>query len=638
MKQMLSQRVLSIAVIALLLCAGLLVVPAHAADPLDTAECAIGLLSQGEAEAARTALMNGGSGDDASPMLLAAQATVDLYAGKLPIAETTYRKALAGDMYQLTALWGLSLCLLNRGCVFEASTVLERAAAVAPNDARVKVLQAYTMLLLDRPREAALAGKLALDGGEQSPFLLAVLAEIHRRMGYAQKALEFGNLAAKHFENIDFLSRDLKISLPLSMIITDTPQALTKPGKTAPALDPGEQRTDLEIELPRADDDPVALKTLEITTPKPDASLHGVQRVQAVYRGTTQVKFVTFLVDRTLRGLTTELPYSFTWDTNTVAAGEHQLTIRAYDYRGSLLETESITVVTAPGQPLSTPEVPARVASLQKRIMTLTMPQPAPSSLFSHLGYWYQDVGELPPALDAFEKAAAIDPSAEGILDVLGILYAKLGMHSLSPSGEVSCAPARPGQLRIALTFDDGPNPLYTPSILTELKRYNARATFFLVGKMVQLYPDLTTQIMGEGHELANHSYTHPNMTKLTKNEIVAEVLRTRTMLKDVTGQQTYLFRPPGGNIDAAVIKQLRQLDYNIIYWDINAGEFRKMTPEEQAAQISSRARDGSILMLHNGPVDGTLTILPTLLAQLNRRGFSFVTVTELMSGNGQAK
>ncbi|HEY3416079.1 MAG TPA: polysaccharide deacetylase family protein, partial [Armatimonadota bacterium] len=198
----------------------------------------------------------------------------------------------------------------------------------------------------------------------------------------------------------------------------------------------------------------------------------------------------------------------------------------------------------------------------------------------------------------------------------------------------ISCAPARPGQLRVALTFDDGPNPLYTPSILAELKRYNAHATFFLVGKMVQLYPDLATQIMGEGHELANHTYTHPNITKLSKNEVIAEVLRNRTMIKDVTGVQTYLFRPPGGNIDAAVTRQLRQLDYNIIYWDINAGEFRKFTPEEQAAQILSHVRDGSILLLHNGPIDGTLNILPTLLTQLSRRGYTFMTVSEIMGGN----
>ncbi|HEY3418387.1 MAG TPA: Ig-like domain-containing protein, partial [Armatimonadota bacterium] len=430
MKQMISQRVLPIAVIALLICAGFLALPVRAADPLDAAECAVGLLSHGEIDAARVALDNGGAGEQSSPVLLAARATVDLYAGKLTNAETAYRKALGYDSQQLPALWGLSLCLLNRGRVFEASTVVERAAAAAPNDPRVKVLQAYTLLLLDHPREAALAGKMALDGGEQSPFLLAVLAEIHRRLGYAQKALEFGNLAAKHFENIDYLANDLKINLPLSMTITDTPQALSTLGKETTA-DPREQRTDIEIELPKTETAPANLKTLEITSPKSGSPLQGVQRVQAIYRGTAQVKFVTFLVDRTLRGLTTELPYSFTWDTNTVPSGEHQLTIRTYDYRGTMLEVESMTVVTAPGQSVSVPEVPVRMAGLQKRMMLLTMPQPSPASLFSHLGYWHQDVGELPAALDAFEKAAAIDPTTEGVLDVLSRLYEKIGLHSL---------------------------------------------------------------------------------------------------------------------------------------------------------------------------------------------------------------
>ncbi|HEX2951471.1 MAG TPA: hypothetical protein VHV83_18170 [Armatimonadota bacterium] len=102
-------------------------------------------------------------------------------------------------------------------------------------------------------------------------------------------------------------------------------------------------------------------------------------------------------------------------------------------------------------------------------------------------------------------------------------------------------------------------------------------------------------------------------------------------MIKDVTGRTTYLFRPPGGNINETVTKELRDLDYNIIYWSINAGEFQNYPPEEQASMILSKVQDGSILLLHNGQVDGTLNILPTLLAELQKRGFTFVTVSELL-------
>jgi peptidoglycan/xylan/chitin deacetylase (PgdA/CDA1 family) len=247
------------------------------------------------------------------------------------------------------------------------------------------------------------------------------------------------------------------------------------------------------------------------------------------------------------------------------------------------------------------------------------------------LGWWHRDVHETSQAIAAFEKAAAINPAADGLLAALAQLYKERGLHQLSTSREIYRGPAT-GMKRVALTFDDGPNPLYTPSILNELRRYDAHATFFLVGKMVQQFPDLTLQILAEGHELGNHSYTHPNLTRLTQSEIIAEVLRTRAVIKEVTGQQTYLFRPPGGNIDPFVKDQLRSLDYNIIYWNINAGEFRKNIPQEQAAQIIAKVHDGSILLLHNGLVDGTLNILPTLMAELHKRGFCFVTVSELMT------
>ena len=236
---------------------------------------------------------------------------------------------------------------------------------------------------------------------------------------------------------------------------------------------------------------------------------------------------------------------------------------------------------------------------------------PQPLSLFTDLGWWHYDLHETTQALAAFEKAAAIDPTADGVLAILAKLYKENGMHAVSTTGEVFHGVAD-GSKQVALTIDDGPNPLYTPSILNELKKYDAHATFFTVGKMAQQYPDLLLQIVADGHELANHSYTHPNLTTLSRNQIIAEVLRTRAVIKEITGKQTYLFRPPGGDINQFVVDQLRALDYNIIYWSINAGDYHKHPPQEQAQLILSRVTDGSIILLHNGVIDGTLNILPT--------------------------
>ncbi len=621
---------------SLILCCSLLIAALPIfADPLDTVERTMGLLECGEMSAARTALTTTDTPADSNSLLLATQGTLELSAGNLANSETAFRKALVKDPQNLSALWGLSLCLLGRSRAFEATTIIDRAAAVAPADTRIKMLQAYAYMLLGRISDAATAGKAALDGGERTPFLFAVLAQIHRRMGYAQKALEFGALAAKNYSGMDFLASPPRVMLPLSMIITDTPQALTSIIETTPAIKPpaptAGQRTDMEIELPKMAA-PVDQKPFQITAPQAGATVRGVQRVQVVYHGDHEIKFVVLLIDHVMKGMQTELPYHFPWDADAVTAGTHQVTVRAYDYRGVAIEEATISVTTLAGAPQTPPAASARTTELERRMMTATMPSPQPTSLFTHLGWWYRDVGELQDAISAFEKAAAIDPTADGLLDGLAQLYRQNGLHSICASGALFRAPASAsGQKRVALTFDDGPTPLYTPTILAELKQYNAHATFFLVGMRAQQFPELTLEILTQGHELANHSYTHPNMTKLKQDEIIAEVLRNRTTVKEITGVTTYLFRPPGGDIDEFVTKQLRALDYNIVYWDVTAGNYSKLPPAEQAAAVINHVRDGSIVLMHNGTVDGTMNILPTVLAELARYGYAFVTVSELM-------
>ncbi len=570
---------------------------------------------------------------DALPELLPdAQATVTLAAGNAAAAESACRLILDAHPRDVAALWNLSLCLLQKGRAFEATTFVDRAAAAAPADGRIKSLQAYVYLLLGRITDAAAAGKAALEAKESSPFLMATLAQIHRRMGYTQKALDFGAVAGRSFYGMDFLAENRRVTLPLTMTITDTPQVLaTTPEEPAKSV----QRTDMEIALPTTTPTPT-LPEFEIDTPKDGTPVHGAVQVHAVYRGTKEVKFVIFLADNVLRGMTTEIPYRFRWNADGITDGAHKLTIRAYDYRGTLMLEQTVTVTAATGIAAETPTPSVRQAELTRRMMTDTMPLPSPLSLFTLLGQWHREAAEVPQAIAAYEKAAAIDPTAEGVLDTLADLYRTNGLHAVAPTGEVSRAPSNKGLKRVALTFDDGPNPLFTPTILTELKRYGALCTFFVVGKMAQAYPDLLLQILADGHELANHTYTHHDITKLKPEEVISEVLRTRAVIKEITGKQTYLFRPPGGDIDPYVTKQLRALDYNIIYWDINAGEYRKYGPEKQAALIADKAQDGSILLLHNGPVDGTLNILPALLAELKKRGFAMVTVTELMKNADQ--
>lgn len=633
----------SLVLMCVLLCLGVFLVarPAQAEDPLDVIERGLGLLSSGDVEAGRQALAPVIGVESSDPMALSARGTLELLAQKPAVAEVAFRRALAEHPRHLAALWGLSLSLAMRGRVFEAATLVDRAAVVAPNDPHVKTLQAYICMLLGRYADATLAGKAALEAGDQSPFLLAVLAQVHYNLGYTQKALDFGRRAAALYDGMDFLAPSQRPRLPLTMVITDTPQALAP---ITEAETPGlPVHADLSVDLPLTRTETEApQKAFQIVAPRAGSTLHGLQRVRAMYRGNREIKFAVLLVDRVMRGMTTELPYIFPWDADSVSPGEHQLTVRAYDYRGVAIEEDTITVITQDGAILPSPPTSEQEAELEARMIRLTLPEPAPLSLFTQLGRWYRELGETAKAMAAYEKAAAIDPGAEGVISELSALYKINGMHLFSEGAEIYQGPGSKKQ--VALTFDDGPNPLYTINLLNELKRYNAHGTFFLVGKMAQQYPDLVLKILADGHELANHTYTHPNLTKLNQQQIIAEVLRTRTVIKEITGQQTHLFRPPGGNIDQFVKKQLRALDYNIVYWDINAGEYVNFSPSAQTAQIVSKVKPGSIILLHNGLVDGTLNILNLLLAELTKQGYTCVTVSELLSakpapnnGNGKS-
>jgi peptidoglycan/xylan/chitin deacetylase (PgdA/CDA1 family) len=615
------------AILALLLLAGGVLCPARAEDPLEVIDRGLGLLSSGDVEAARQSLAPTFSVELPDPTALAARGTLELLAAKPAAAEMAFRRALDANPRHPAALWGLSLSLVQRGRVFEATSLVDRAAVAAPGNPHIKTLQAYVCLLLGRYADATLAGKAALEAGDRSPFLLAVLAQVHYNLGYPHKALDFGQRAAALYDGMDFLSPGQRLKLPLTMVITDTPQAL---GSAAEASLATPINTGLDFQLPLAKAEAEEQQSFNIVAPRASGTLRGLQRVRVAYRGKREIRFVVLLVDHVMRGMITELPYHFSWDADSVAPGNHQLTVRAYDYRGVAIEEDTISVITLDGANLPASRASERETELQQRMIALTTPDPAPLSLFVQLGYWYREAGETARAIVAFEKAAALDPGAEGVLSTLSELYAANGMHLLSADAEIYVGPQ--DAKKVALTFDDGPNPLYTVNILNELKRYHARSTFFVVGKMVQQYPDMALQILAEGHELANHTYTHPNLTKLTQHEIFAEVLRTRTVIKEVTGRQTHLFRPPGGNIDPFVKKQLRALDYNIVYWDINAGEFRNNAPAVQAAQMLNKVRPGSIILLHNGLVDGTLNILPLLLAELTKRGYTCVTVSELLS------
>lgn len=182
----------------------------------------------------------------------------------------------------------------------------------------------------------------------------------------------------------------------------------------------------------------------------------------------------------------------------------------------------------------------------------------------------------------------------------------------------------------VALTFDDGPKPGVTEPLLEILKQERAIGTFFIIGRHVIEYPELSRKIADAGMELANHSYTHPNLTKITSGRVIQEILQTQAAVMLVTGKTSKYVRPPGGNWNSAVAQSLSPWGLTPCMWTVDAYGSEVLGAQQVANAVLTQVRPGSIILMHNGKVS-TLQALPTIIRELRKQGYRFVTVDDLV-------
>ncbi len=181
----------------------------------------------------------------------------------------------------------------------------------------------------------------------------------------------------------------------------------------------------------------------------------------------------------------------------------------------------------------------------------------------------------------------------------------------------------------VHLTFDDGPHPLATPLVLKELKKYNIHATFFLVGQNARMYPELVQQIQADGHQLANHSFTHTNLLFRKRAFVHDEILKTKEALNEIIGEHSHYFRPPYGYFDFTTLHVLRDLNLSCVLWNIDSMDYSYQSDAEIAFRIVQRTKNGTILLCH----DNNLTVqkidkyLPLFLDTMMNKGFNFRTL-----------
>jgi peptidoglycan/xylan/chitin deacetylase (PgdA/CDA1 family) len=197
-----------------------------------------------------------------------------------------------------------------------------------------------------------------------------------------------------------------------------------------------------------------------------------------------------------------------------------------------------------------------------------------------------------------------------------------------------------PGQRRVALTFDDGPDPDATPRLLDVLAARRVRATFFLIGERAARHPDLVRAIAAAGHEVGNHTWRHRNAWFLAPEATAREIEDGGRILADILGRGPRLYRPPWGIVNVAALCTARRLGLLTVLWSIQHEGLRPRDPGAQLRHVSRRLHDGAIIDLHDAPglpraPVRLLAMMPGLLDLLEARGYRPVSVSELLAGAG---
>ncbi|MEG1550753.1 MAG: polysaccharide deacetylase family protein [Oscillospiraceae bacterium] len=183
---------------------------------------------------------------------------------------------------------------------------------------------------------------------------------------------------------------------------------------------------------------------------------------------------------------------------------------------------------------------------------------------------------------------------------------------------------------KLAITFDAAWGADDTNKLIEILKQYNAKATFFVVGDWAKKFPDSVKAFHAQGHEIANHSYSHKQYTKLSYDEIRNDIMKCNEEIKKSIGTMPTLLRAPSGAYSNDTIKAATSLSMSTIQWSVDSLDWQGLEIAEIVKRVDTAAENGSIILFHND-VKNTPEALKEILKRLSKKGFSFVTVSELI-------
>ena len=222
---------------------------------------------------------------------------------------------------------------------------------------------------------------------------------------------------------------------------------------------------------------------------------------------------------------------------------------------------------------------------------------------------------------------------------VASILLAERGsvvqpiVNVIAPSSKDSAGPIRRVEtdlavVSFAVNVDWGQE--YIGSMLDIFDRFQAKVTFFFVGRWVRLYPDIVREVVSRGHEVGNHGMRHIHPTSVSRQVLREVIVENEVLLSELTGARTRLFAPPYGEVNDAVVEVAASLGYSTVLWDVDTIDWQRPSPEVLVTRVIGGVRPGSIVLMH--PTDPTVKALETILKKLSDGGYRVVSVSDLLS------
>ncbi len=569
----------------LVLCILVCLVPAsaYAADYLGSLREAVTAIEVGAYNQAGSAIEQALVSGESDPLVHLALATLYLHAGKLDSASSEFREVINLSPDNWRAHYGLAVIAMLKGDRAALQKELSAARDLSSGDRDVAALDLY--------RAYITGGSVSADGVESS------------------LAKQIAAIAAAKQPSRRQAARDL---------FTDILRAPAPPGfeenrgpvatfiASAPVSLPHGRLT---WSPPKRENAPEVSETVHLNA---DAS-----RAQGV-------EFVTFYVDGAFVGMSNCEPYYFSWNTTRHPNGLHQIRIDGKDRQGNVVSTKTTWVRIKNANPISSPRISGpEVDELTRRLWECIRLAECRRLAHHELARLLLADGDKDSAIRHLRYSIAYRPDFGDALKMLDKLQPQ---PAVCP--EIKSGPA--GRKRVALTFDDGPNER-TTILLDVLAKLGVPATFFLVGFRAEAQPALVKAIQAAGHDIQNHSYTHPNLATSTGYEVEEQLCKTNAVLLSITGNMPRYFRPPGGNFNGNAKKAAAKHGMCCILWTLNCGPYEGGDSQALASFVIEGITDGAIILMHNGE-PATVSALPTIVEKLRARGYEFTTVSDLLA------